>query len=99
MNGLWKKRIPAFLLTLVMIISLMPAALAEEPAATPDAGSTTVTPRENDPDDTTGGGDSGNPGGTHSHVWGGWVTSKEATCTVPGLKIRACTAPDCNQSE
>ena len=99
MNGLWKKRIPAFLLTLVMIISLMPTALAEEPAATPDAGSTTVTPRENDPDDTTGGGDSGNPGGTHSHVWGGWVTSKEATCTVSGLKIRTCTAPDCNQSE
>lgn len=29
MNGLWKKRIPAFLLTLVMIVSLMPAALAE----------------------------------------------------------------------
>ena len=28
MNGFWKKRIPAFLLTLVMIVSLMPAALA-----------------------------------------------------------------------
>lgn len=30
MNGLWKKRVPAFLLTLVMIVSLMPAALANE---------------------------------------------------------------------
>lgn len=30
MNGLWKKRIPAFLLTLVMIVSLMPAALAAD---------------------------------------------------------------------
>lgn len=29
MNGLWKKRVPAFLLTLVMIVSLMPAASAE----------------------------------------------------------------------
>lgn len=29
MNGLWKKRVPAFLLTLVMIVSLMPMALAE----------------------------------------------------------------------
>lgn len=31
MNGLWKKRVPAFLLTLVMIVSLMPAALADDP--------------------------------------------------------------------
>lgn len=29
MNGLWKKRVLAFLLTLVMIVSLMPMALAE----------------------------------------------------------------------
>lgn len=47
MNGLWKKRIPAFLLTLVMIVSLMPAALAVDCAENAhiwDAGTITDEP-------------------------------------------------------
>ena len=30
MNSFWKKKVPAFLLTLVMLASLAPAALADE---------------------------------------------------------------------
>ena len=30
MNGLWKKRVSAFIMALVMIVSLMPMALADE---------------------------------------------------------------------
>ena len=57
MNGLWKKRVPAFFLTLVMIISLMPAALANDPDTNPVTPSATTGDGKTG-DTTTGGGDS-----------------------------------------
>lgn len=28
---------------------------------------------------------------SHTHSWGGWQTTKDATCTVAGTKMRTCT--------
>ncbi|MCL2182117.1 MAG: fibrobacter succinogenes major paralogous domain-containing protein [Chitinispirillia bacterium] len=43
-----------------------------------------------DGDNNSGGSD--NPGGTdHTHSWGDWSVTTQATCNAPGLEIRYCT--------
>ena len=102
MNGLWKKRIAAMMMTLVMLASLMPAALAtgeegtgsdNSPTATDPATPTTPT----NPGDSGSGGD-GNQGGdtptdpcAGGHTWSTAYTSDGAsghyrTCTKCGQK-------------
>ena len=95
MNGLWKKRVPAFLLTLVMIVSLMPAASAvgeNDPAATP--GDTPVTT----PSDTTTGDTTTSPSGcSQNHIVGvadaTWkiVETEPATCGKDGKEVWECS--------
>ena len=93
MNGLWKKRVPAFLLTLVMIVSLMPAALADE----------TTCPNATDGVHTWGPCSSEGAGGhkqvcsacnaeiSSSHSYGDAVT-EDATCTKDGSVKKTCTS-------
>lgn len=35
----------------------------------------------------------------HEHSWGEWQTTKEATCTAEGSRIRNCTDEKCDESE
>ena len=37
--------------------------------------------------------------GTHKHSWSEWETETAPTCTTEGVKIRYCTAEDCDESE
>lgn len=113
MNGLWKKRIPAFLLTLVMIVSLMPAALADEPndentspeghthsfswATTKEATCTEAGVR-------TGTCTVSNCSETTTeslpslgHQIGSWTTDTEANCTTPGSQSAICSR--CNETQ
>lgn len=80
MNGLWKKRVPAFLLTLVMIISLMPAALADDPPAA-NPGTPTTTTGDGKTGDTTGGNTTGG-NTTGGDTTGGGTTG--GGTTTPG---------------
>ena len=35
----------------------------------------------------------------HEHAWGEWQTTKEATCTAEGSRIRICADEKCNEVE
>jgi hypothetical protein len=35
--------------------------------------------------------------GSHTHTWGGWTTTKEATCTTEGTQTRSCSS--CNEKD
>lgn len=111
MNGLWKKRVPALLLTLVMIISLSPMALADDPPAA-NTGTPTTTTGDGKTGDTTtgagdptGGGTSGgdNTGGgdkpetpsVHDHSWDSGTVTKKPTCVNEGVRTYTCTVPGC----
>ena len=102
MNGLWKKRIPAFLLTLVMIVSLMPAALAadcpdgnhqwdggeitEEPTCI-NAGERTYKCTVSDCTAVKT-----EPAGTIDHAYKvDSANSKPATCKEEGLTVYVCS--------
>ena len=81
MNGLWKKRVPAFLLTLVMIVSLMPAASA---ALKPEYGADSEVHWRLNPDDS--GSDQRTP-----HTFSDGAVTKEPTCNTAGEKTVVCT--------
>ena len=77
-----------------------------EPAATekgPDSQTEPVTEsggETNVPDDTDSGeetvGEITPPETTHTHAWGDWITTKEATCTTTGVSERTCA---CGEKE
>lgn len=102
MNGLWKKRVPAFLLTLVMIVSLMPAALAA-PEDNPDAPNVTAVGGNTTGDPTTGtGNDNSNQPETpavHDHSWNSGNVVKDPTCKDEGLRVYACTVAGCKETK
>ena len=102
MNGLWKKRVPAFLLTLVMIVSLMPAALAA-PEGNPDASNVTAVGGNTTGDPTTGtDNDNSNQPETpavHDHSWDSGSVVKPATCKDEGLRVYACTVAGCKETK
>lgn len=111
MNGLWKKRIPAFLLTLVMIVSLMPAALAtEDPAGDPPAPPQGTCADGNHvwSSEYTSEGASGHhrvctscstPEPSSSHSLGAYAPTKSATCKDGGEEQASCTANGCDYKE
>lgn len=78
MNNFWKRKVPAFLLTLVMLASLAPAALAAD-----DWKSDTTSHWKEGAD--------GVKTDVASHSWrSDWITVKEPTCKDSGLKSRYC---------
>nr|WP_325213250.1 S-layer homology domain-containing protein [uncultured Oscillibacter sp.] len=74
MNNFWKRQVPAFLLTLVMLASLAPAALAE-------------TEWKSDEDYHW---EEDDEEGKAKHVWYPWATNTEPTCGKSGLRSRYC---------
>lgn len=91
MNGLWKKRIPAFFLTLVMIVSLMPAALAVDPC--PDGNHDwkfTYNDTEHYEEcNICGAKQNGRP-----HLMGSPVTTTAPTCYSTGVSTTSCSGCD-----
>lgn len=85
MKRFWKKQLPAFLLTLVMMISLVPAAMAEGENAPGEGEDPSTNPTETvDPE-------------TCNHVWSDWTETVAPKCNKEGTKVRSCTichAPD-----
>ena len=77
MNNFWKKKVPAFFLTLVMLASLAPAALAVEWKSNSSSHWTEDS--------------SGTKSSLASHSWTNWLTVKESTCGASGLKSHYCT--------
>ncbi len=77
MNNFWKKKLPAFFLTLVMLASLAPAALA-------------VEDWKSDSDSHWLLNSSGQKVSVSGHSWSVWTTSNQPTCGTSGKKIRVC---------
>ena len=74
MNNFWKKKLPAFFLTLVMLASLAPAALA-------------VEDWKSDSDSHWLLNSSGQKVSVSGHSWSVWTTSNQPTCGTSGKKI------------
>ena len=83
MKRFWKKQVPALFLALVMVMSLMPAALAEE---------------DNDPSGTAGEPPASPPAVSetqHVHNWGSWsVNGSEHTRTCSSNDGKTCDASE-----
>ena len=85
MNKFWKRKLPAFFLTLVMLASLAPAALA---VGDWKYDSSHHWRLENNTEVDKG-----------PHTWSGWATNTEPTCGTDGLKSRFCTVCRSVQTE
>lgn len=85
MNRFWKRQLPAFFLTLVMLAGLAPAALAAEEWES-----------DNDHHWKLEGTNKVDQGG---HTWSNWATNNEPTCGASGLKSRFCTVCQKVQTE
>ena len=104
MKKFWRKQLPAALLALLMMVSLVPAAGAEEGVTDPGS------PTEHE---HTYSGDWIQDGAnghyrvcdyegctvrqSDQHHFGGWIVSKPATCAEAGTQTRTCS--DCNYVE
>ena len=114
MRRFWKKQLPAFLLTLIMMISLVPAAMAEgeneepgvETPCTHEHTTTTTTPATctEDGETVVTCNDCGNvvsktPISKLGHNMSGWEIKTAATCTEDGLRVRSCTNAGCTETE
>lgn len=114
MKRFWKKQLPAFLLTLVMMVSLVPAAMAEgeneepggETPCTHVNTTTTTTPATCTESGKTvvtckdcGAVVSETPISKLGHNMSGWEIKTAATCTEDGLQVRSCTNEGCTETE
>lgn len=86
MKRFWKKQVPALLLALMMVVSLMPAALATEGAENGSGQTDLASPPANTSEPSAGTED------PHTHVWADWYEDN-------GQHKRICSEPGCSESE
>lgn len=115
MKRFWKRQLPAFLLVLIMMISLVPAAMADPTEGTPTGEETPCAHKDTTTSTTEA--DCTTAGKTTvtcsycgqivsetaipalGHDLSDWETTSEPTCTTDGVRGRSCKRDGCNYME